>query len=99
MIEEEMDACGNEHAAEGRDDGKKGFFKVGQLPDVKLTLYLQPYEKKEYGHEAIVDPVFDAMPEMEPALACARVCQKNGYDGAADQDKATGFFAVEKFPE
>jgi len=99
MVEKEMDACGDEHTANGCYDGKKGFFKVCQFPDVEFPLYLQPYKEEKYGHEAVIDPVFETMPEMEPGLAGAGVCQEDGYNRTAYQYEAAGFLTVKKFPE
>jgi len=99
MIEEKMNSGRDEHTAYGRYDGKKGFLKIGQFPDVELTLNLQSYEEEENGHEAVVDAMFYRMPEMKPGTACAGIGNEYGHDGTAHEQEAPCLLAVEKFPE
>ena len=59
MVEDEVDAGGNDDAAHGCQHGKHGLARVFELADCHLVLKLDAHQQKEDRHEEVVDEKFD----------------------------------------
>ena len=55
MVEDQVDAGGNDDAAHGRQHGKHSLARVFELADRHLILELNAHQQKENRHEEVVD--------------------------------------------
>ncbi len=56
-VEGEVDERGQDHSADGRDDRHGDPLALAELAHVQLAANLEPDDKEEERHQAIVDPV------------------------------------------